>query len=1505
MNKPVRNITLTIFKIIGWILLVILVLAGIVRLILYTGAANNFIKQKALSIANEQLNGRLDIQKLEGDLWRGFTANEMTVSRYDTLLHLDTLQIRYHILSLLGNEFQVDLVKASGLFADIEEQQDGAFNIQQLIKSDSTTADTSSGAFGVNIRELKLNNGKINVYAPSFLPDSSLRIQSLQTSASLKTGEDFSVQIESLQFRLLEGMLPNPVNISASAGFKNNIITLNHLLANTGKSLLSAYANVNIEDSTIQANADAQPLDLSDIQAFLDNDLPDAELAMAIQVSGDFNSIEAKVEASSKAFSSLAIQVRGNLSGEPRMDYLKINASDVDISQIQPQQNISIANLTAELKGRVSQDYENAVTEFNFDLSGLRYQDYKLALLSGRGELNDGKLSSTIHLKEGQSQILLKPEIQNLFTEERNWKLRAVVHELNPGNYMSGSAVQGSVSLLLTANGKHFELSNQPWSFTVHTLPEDKPLMDILNSDDPVTQNDQHKEILIAGKTISELQITGLIDEDALAVDGLIQQTENIIKFDAELSGLQTETKNFSYSLLSDNFDIAEILTTDSLSAQFDFYLEGNGQLQQNQEIFMEGIAEIDSGFVNGAPVERIQFDYAFNDNLIYITNGQMVSEIADASFSGEKRAEAAITTEDFLEFELQIKNMQPLAGFVQAQVLQATGNINGSLRENKEGLPEYSGNVELREIRFNDSFQADEVSGNCHLIFQHGIAYDLNLTISAPTISGITLQDLYIETPGSQFSDSLSGNMNINIHSKDAGDIFQSLNYKVQLDDLAAELLWHSLIFDTPGRRLTLQKPFELTYRNYQLQTDTLWLSSESETYLNLAVPVLDSLNQFVWIDGYNFNFGVIQEIIFGERYIDGILSGEVTAERNHEVLRANGSVQVRELNYKNADIDSVWLQFDLADKRLKAEGSMSLEGEEKVSGNLDVPFILGNPEDFEDEFFEEPVFGKIDIYPVQLERFDQILTEMGMTETTGILSFSGQLEGSAGQPNFSGHLALGNPVLSGIPVDTAFAHFNYNHLAKHITTKAEIHARGQKAASVDTKLPISVNFRTFEIITPDERDTIQIDVLTENFNISVFNDFLDKQYFSGLRGMLNADIKILGTVGNLNPEGSLVLNGARVNLPMANIVLDKIRADVNFKPDGLELQQLVMRSGGGTFNLSGDIQTQGIKPVGMNLQANARQFRLINTDYYNMTIDLESELTGTPTKPAVSGDLTIRNGFVYLQDFGEGSVENVQLEEEEESSLNIYDSLSLDMNLAIARNFFIRNNRYLDLEVELTGELDAQKSSGSDLELFGSLNARDGYARPLGKLFELEDGEFTFSGPIENPNIFLRTSYVPQTAQSEGDPILLYYIIEGTAQEPVFRFESEPQMEQQDIIAYTLFGRPFYALDSWQQVMSGGGSSPANLLVDVLLDEFEALATRELGIDVVQINNTRSGFTSVKTGWYLNRRTFFSIINEISSDPKTLFILEYMLKENLDLIITQGDDNRQGIDIRWEYEY
>jgi autotransporter translocation and assembly factor TamB len=349
-------------------------------------------------------------------------------------------------------------------------------------------------------------------------------------------------------------------------------------------------------------------------------------------------------------------------------------------------------------------------------------------------------------------------------------------------------------------------------------------------------------------------------------------------------------------------------------------------------------------------------------------------------------------------------------------------------------------------------------------------------------------------------------------------------------------------------------------------------------------------------------------------------------------------------------------------------------------------------------------------------------------------------------------------------------------------------------------------------------------------------------------------------------------------------------------------------MKSGPGTIRATGSMNLDNLNPEGIDIEIRANQFRVANTQDTNAMINGQTRVTGTFEDPVLNGSITFLNGFIFLENFGERSVETVTLDDEEEDvPFEFIDALSMELSVSFGRQFFIRNRQYLDMEIELGGQVDLLKRKNEEIQIFGTLDGIRGYARPLGKNFDLETANISFSGPMNNPQLNIVTKHEPPQAVG----VTIYYIIEGTLEEPEFRFDSQPELELQDMVSYTLFGKPFYELESWEQVVAGSGSSPtaADYALEVLLDRVEMLASQRLGIDVVQIDNTRAGSsntTSIKTGWYLNPRTFFAILNEVGgSRPKTLFLLEYLLKDNLELIILQGDDLREGIDLRWKLDY
>lgn len=351
-------------------------------------------------------------------------------------------------------------------------------------------------------------------------------------------------------------------------------------------------------------------------------------------------------------------------------------------------------------------------------------------------------------------------------------------------------------------------------------------------------------------------------------------------------------------------------------------------------------------------------------------------------------------------------------------------------------------------------------------------------------------------------------------------------------------------------------------------------------------------------------------------------------------------------------------------------------------------------------------------------------------------------------------------------------------------------------------------------------------------------------------------------------------------------------------------------MNSGNGRLTAQGYLEMEQLVPGNLNVTVNAENFRAANTDQYNALINLGLKVTDSVTSPDITGNLEMISGFVELDNFGEKSVEEVQLDTTLalETQTSLYDSLSLNMDIEFDRRFFVRNQRYLEMEIELEGQLDILKDPAQDLQLFGTLNTVQGYARPLGKRFELEEGALAFSGPPDNPQINIRTLYEPPQADQE---VQIWYVIEGTVEDPQFKYESKPPMDLAGIISYTLFGQPFYKLNPAEQSVASSSSNnaAADFAMEVLLDRLESIATRRLGIDVVRIEQTRIGGesgTSITTGWYVNPKVFFAIQNVITgSTPTTGFYLEYYLRENLKLILSQGNENRQGVDLQWEYDY
>lgn len=298
--------------------------------------------------------------------------------------------------------------------------------------------------------------------------------------------------------------------------------------------------------------------------------------------------------------------------------------------------------------------------------------------------------------------------------------------------------------------------------------------------------------------------------------------------------------------------------------------------------------------------------------------------------------------------------------------------------------------------------------------------------------------------------------------------------------------------------------------------------------------------------------------------------------------------------------------------------------------------------------------------------------------------------------------------------------------------------------------------------------------------------------------------------------------------------------------------------------------------------------------------------KITGTCEEPMITGKIKLSNGFVKLSNFGKQSLVSVVVDTVTfAETVNRFQSLKMNVDIKVGKDFYVQNKQFLPLNIEFAGSLHLIKEAGQEVQLTGKLSAVDGFTKPLGKRFRLTEGTLTYKGGVDDPNIHLRSVYEPHRAEQD---VKIWYIVEGTIRDPAFKFKSTPFMEPKNIISYTLFGQPFYQLDSIEQnlVNSVVGYSTADRTTEVLLNRAEAIATQKLSVDVVRIDNTNAeSGTVITTGWYINPRVFFAIQNVIAARPRIGFYLEYYLTEDLKLILSQDDDYGQGVDLQYEYDY
>ena len=570
-----------------------------------------------------------------------------------------------------------------------------------------------------------------------------------------------------------------------------------------------------------------------------------------------------------------------------------------------------------------------------------------------------------------------------------------------------------------------------------------------------------------------------------------------------------------------------------------------------------------------------------------------------------------------------------------------------------------------------------------------------------------------------------------------------------------------------------------------------------------------------------------------------------------------------------------------------------------------VSLPFLLDDPETIDEAFFSEPVSGSITLHPTKLQSLGKWFEAMSLSPIPGTVYGGLSLGGTAGHPTFTGDLRLLRSSISAVPIDSLGVEWSFDATDASIRLASTLVSLGQPALEIDGRIPFEMDMRRFTPILDPTDNGLDLAITTRNFNLDALSLFLDSKTIRRLQGRINGDLSLSGRVDAPELTGRFEITQASAYLPEANIQISDVGVDLRFEPGRLIIQDVSARSNG-VAKLTGTVDLDGFDISGMDLALKGDVIRLSDTRNALIFLTIDTRLKGGINAPKLTGTLSLDRGHLFLEEFGENQVEQIILSDEDANLLDgiaLYENLEMELIFKTERGFWVRNRSGPEMNLELNGELDILKSKGGEVALFGTMGTNQGNVSQLGKRFVMEKGELTFSGDAENPQLAIRSAY----QLKKPNDITIWYEIGGTAAKPTFTFESEPEMDQTDIVSYTLFNRPYQQLMSWEQTMSGS-SSIGNLAVDLLVDRVGELAADRLGLDVIEIDNSRTSGnsgTTIKAGKYLNDKLFVAIFQELGTTSDSQVILEYALRQHLNLVLTGSDKRKSGIDIQWKYDY
>ena len=524
---------------------------------------------------------------------------------------------------------------------------------------------------------------------------------------------------------------------------------------------------------------------------------------------------------------------------------------------------------------------------------------------------------------------------------------------------------------------------------------------------------------------------------------------------------------------------------------------------------------------------------------------------------------------------------------------------------------------------------------------------------------------------------------------------------------------------------------------------------------------------------------------------------------------------------------------------------------------------------------------------------RVDALAAFAGFDALGGQLSATLALSGPAAAPVLDGTVQFDDLTSQGEPVGAVAAQVGYADGRLGLDAVLT-HVDGQ-TLTVDGYVPrrFSLAKDGLQADSVAADDEVRLVARATAFPIDWVRPFLNDRAYSDIGGTLRLDLTVTGTQADPLLDGIAMVTDGRIGVVATGLVYP-FAADVTFRGNRVALDDVRVvdaETGETRLDVDGQITLRELSLGELDLTITPRSFTAMDTRTYDrLVLDAGAtplRLTGTLTKPVLRGAVVLAKGDIYVTDeLVPPDIEQVELTAAQIRELEarfgrtitradtavsrFTDALDYNLTVQIRQNVWIRADAGLAYDIEFEGDVQAIKPAfAEESQLYGSIDLIRGTVETLNRRFDIERGVLVFNGPALGARVDLLANLDVKLAGSvagQSSATITLTVMGNLDDNPRIVFSSNPAMEPADILSVIATGQ---LADNFASASAVGGvltGAVAGQLGGLL----EGLASRNLGLDLAQIDVGENGTLVIRVGKYLTNRLFLTggfVVNQASA--------------------------------------